>query len=300
MSRFHSIRPIQLAPAALVAAAALVIPATAQGKGHEHRVALRSTMFAAQVGSLTDGGSVYAGSAVDRNLGHDAIVFTLRGTTRLRLTFQEYLPLGTVSGHGAVGLRSTVDGDEALAGRLAVTSGTGRYAGARGRLRANGTIDGSGQIVATIRGSFGAPPAAGARVAGTATSQAELTQPGGFGFDFPQPDPVGSPAEATQPGAFGFDAPMPNPVAYVRVGRCRLPAWERALTLRGISLDRRDGLGSFRPLGAGLGLSPTGRRAGWLRALRLRSEGLDRVHHLASFASSPVLCPRWVAGAIRA
>jgi hypothetical protein len=69
----------------------------------------------------------------------------------------------------------------------------------------------------------------------------------------------------------------------------RVPAWERALMLRGRALDRADGLGSFRPLGRGLHLSGTDRRTPWLRAIELRSIGLDRVHHLGSFASAPIM-----------
>jgi hypothetical protein len=66
-----------------------------------------------------------------------------------------------------------------------------------------------------------------------------------------------------------------------------LPAWERALLLRSTALDRRDQLGSFRPLAVGLHLTTTQRDSAWLRALQLRSQALDRVHHLGSFATPP-------------
>jgi hypothetical protein len=61
-----------------------------------------------------------------------------------------------------------------------------------------------------------------------------------------------------------------------------IPQWERALVERSRGLDQRYQLGSFRPIGAGLGPVTAG-HPGWLRALRLRSQGLDRVHHLGSF-----------------
>ena len=73
-----------------------------------------------------------------------------------------------------------------------------------------------------------------------------------------------------------------------------VPAWERALVLRGRALDRAYSLGSFRPLGgsrgrSGLHLPTTEHHPAWLRALELRSVGLDRIHHLGSFAPPPVI-----------
>jgi hypothetical protein len=59
------------------------------------------------------------------------------------------------------------------------------------------------------------------------------------------------------------------------------PRWEQALMARGRALERRDGLGSYTPIGRGI--VPPGRHPTWLRALDLRSIALDRVHHLGSF-----------------
>jgi hypothetical protein len=69
--------------------------------------------------------------------------------------------------------------------------------------------------------------------------------------------------------------------------RHSLPAWERALIARSRALDRRDHLGSYQPIGAGL--VPAGHNPSWLRALDLRSIALDRRYHLGSFTSPIVL-----------
>jgi hypothetical protein len=140
---------------AFAATAALALATTsARGAPHSGVQTLRSTMFAAQVGSLTNGGEVFAGSVVDRTRGHGAIVITATGSSLLDVTFQDFFARGSISGRGEVALAPAADGGETLTGTLRVTSGTGRYAGAHGRLRTNGTLAADGQIVATIRGSF--------------------------------------------------------------------------------------------------------------------------------------------------
>jgi hypothetical protein len=143
-----------LAALAVVASIAVAeISPNAQAFPRGHTVRLSSTAFAAQVGSLTDGGTVYAGAVVDPKLDHGAIVVTAHGTTTLHVAFQEFFAHGSVKGDGAATLHQASNG-ETLTGRLDVTRGTGRYAGAHGELRITGTIDSSGQIVAAIRGAF--------------------------------------------------------------------------------------------------------------------------------------------------
>lgn len=136
-----------------VAAAALAIATTAGGSTI-HRVKLDSTTFAAQVGSLTSGGSVFAGALPDPKLGHGAIVFTTTGTTNLHVTFQEFFALGSIKGAGSVTLSPLKGGQEKLAGSLRITSGTGKYRKASGSLTAAGNINKAGMVMATLKGSF--------------------------------------------------------------------------------------------------------------------------------------------------
>lgn len=139
--------------AGVAAVAVAVFSASAQAVARGHAVRLSSTVFAAEVGSLTDGGPVYAGAVVDPKLHRGAIVVTAHGTTRLHLTFQEFFARGSIKGDGGITLHQTADG-QTLRGRLDVASGTGHYGGAHGELRITGTIDRSGQIVAAVHGAF--------------------------------------------------------------------------------------------------------------------------------------------------
>jgi hypothetical protein len=83
-----------------LAAAALAAPAIAAStvEAGTHQIKLNSTMFAAQVGSTSSGGSVYAGALPDRSLGHGAIVFGAKGTKTLRVVFREFFALGSIKG----------------------------------------------------------------------------------------------------------------------------------------------------------------------------------------------------------
>jgi hypothetical protein len=119
-----------------------------------HSVRLDSTMFAAQVGSTLHGGSVYAGALPDRSLGQGAIVFTTTGNTFHRVRFQEFFALGSITGAGSVTVIPHSGGTATFAGRLNITRGTGRYRHATGMLRTHGTIDKTGTIKATLKGSF--------------------------------------------------------------------------------------------------------------------------------------------------
>jgi hypothetical protein len=112
-------------------------------------------MFAAQVGSTTTGGSVYAGALVDPKLGHGAAVYSTNGTTSVRVIFHEYLPLGSIRGTGRVTVvPGAASGQATFTGALSVTGGTAAYNGAHGKLAITGTIDNSGMTTATIRGTF--------------------------------------------------------------------------------------------------------------------------------------------------
>jgi hypothetical protein len=140
---------------ALAAAALLTLSlaTTAAGSG-AHRVNLDSTMFAAQVGSTTNGGSVYAGALPDRTLGQGAIVFTATGKSTVRVTFQEFFARGSVKGVGQATLTPMSGGQSKLTGSFTIKRGTGSYRNATGKLTANGTMNKSGMIQATLKGSF--------------------------------------------------------------------------------------------------------------------------------------------------
>lgn len=140
-------------PVTVAAFAALTIAATAGGSTI-HQVKLDSTMFAAQVGSVTSGGSVFAGALPDPRLGHGAIVFTTTGTTNLNVTFQEFFALGSIKGRGSATLTPTKGGTETLSGSLKITAGTGKYRGAAGKLIAAGKINKAGMVMAALKGSF--------------------------------------------------------------------------------------------------------------------------------------------------
>jgi hypothetical protein len=152
----HPSRPTRslLGVAALASCVVLVGATRAHGDTGSRPVTLRSTVFAAQVGSLGNGGAVYAGAVVDPTLHHGAIVLSANGTSPLTVTFQEFFAAGTLKGRGHLTLQPAASSGQAISGSLDVVSGTGRYIGAHGDLRVRGTADSSGQIVATVRGSF--------------------------------------------------------------------------------------------------------------------------------------------------
>jgi hypothetical protein len=147
----HTTRVLTLA---LAASAALAIAPAADATARTHKVKLDSTMFAAQVGSTTTGASVYAGAVPDRTLGHGAIVFNASGTTTLHVDFQEFFALGSIKGTGSVTVVPGTGGQATLTGTFKVTGGTAKYRHARGKLTAAGTINDSGMVMATLRGSF--------------------------------------------------------------------------------------------------------------------------------------------------
>jgi hypothetical protein len=111
-------------------------------------------MFAAQIGSTPTGAIVYAGAVVDPRLGHGAAVYSTNGTTAVRVTFHEYLPLGSISGTGRITLvPGSAGGPAPFTGALTVTGGTGTYGKAHGNLSATGAIDSTGMTTATINGA---------------------------------------------------------------------------------------------------------------------------------------------------
>jgi len=119
----------------LAALATLAIAPAASAAVTPHRHRLNSTMFAAQVGSTTTGGSVYAGALPDPRLGHGAIVFSAYGTTHLRVSFQAYFARGSIRGTGRVTVvPGATGGQSTVTGALKVTGGTGVYNGAHGKL----------------------------------------------------------------------------------------------------------------------------------------------------------------------
>ena len=139
---------------ALAVLAALSIAPAANGAVRAHQLRLASTMFAAQVSSTPTGTSVYAGAVVDPRLGHGAAVYSTNGTTAVRVTFHEYLPLGSITGTGRITVvPGTAGGPSPFTGALTVTGGTGAYPKAHGKLSAIGTIDSTGMTTATINGA---------------------------------------------------------------------------------------------------------------------------------------------------
>ena len=139
---------------ALALIAALSIAPAANGSVRAHQLRLASTMFAAQIGSTPTGASVYAGAIVDPRLGHGAAVYSTNGTTTVRVTFHDYLPLGSINGTGRITVApGTAGGPASFTGALTVTAGTGAYRKARGKLSATGTTDSTGMTTATINGT---------------------------------------------------------------------------------------------------------------------------------------------------
>ena len=139
---------------ALAALAALSTAPAANGAVRAHQLRLASTMFAAQVGSTPNGTSVYAGAVVDPRLGHGAAVYSTNGTTAVRVTFHEYLPLGSINGTGRITVvPGTAGGPSPFTGELTVTGGTGAYRNAHGKLATTGTINSTGMTTATINGT---------------------------------------------------------------------------------------------------------------------------------------------------
>jgi hypothetical protein len=152
--RHNKRRTAALNTLALAVIAALSIAPAANGSVTAHQLRLASTMFAAQVGSTPAGASVYAGAIVDPRIGHGAAVYSTNGTNAVRVTFHEYLSLGSIDGTGRITLvPGTAGGPAPFTGALTVTGGTGAYRNAHGKLSATGTIDSTGMTTATINGT---------------------------------------------------------------------------------------------------------------------------------------------------
>jgi len=117
-------------------------------------VKLKSVVFAAQVGSTSGGGSVFAGAVIDRALGHGAIVFSSSaGSTKLHTTFHEYFGSGSIAGAGIVTLAPSSSG-ATFTVSVKVTGGTGVYRGAKGRMKGAGTLNSQNMIMMKLSGSF--------------------------------------------------------------------------------------------------------------------------------------------------
>jgi hypothetical protein len=142
----------RLLPFAAAAVAALSFAATSDAASGRHPLKLNTAMFAAQVGSISTGGGVYAGALVDPRLGHGAVVFSTKGRTTVRVTFHEYFPRGSMKGTGRVTLIRGSGGQVTLTGSLTIHGGTAKYRHARGTLTANGTINKAGMVQASLDG----------------------------------------------------------------------------------------------------------------------------------------------------
>jgi hypothetical protein len=141
----------------MLGAAALVPPliaATAHSTPSAHPVKLDIAMFAAQVGSTSAAGEVYAGELVDRRLDHGAIVFNASGTTNLRVSFHAFFTSGSIEGSGRVTLIPGASGRATFKGRLKITGGTSAYRHASGSLTTAGNLDSTGTADGTLKGSF--------------------------------------------------------------------------------------------------------------------------------------------------
>jgi hypothetical protein len=140
--------------ATTVSLAMMSAAATAAATTIGHRLELDTNMFAAQVGSMGNGGSVYSGALVDPVLGHGAGVFSTTGKTTVRVTFHEFFTQGSIDGSGSVTLVRPKRRPATFTGSLEVSGGTGAYASAHGRLTAAGTITKTGMVHATLAGTI--------------------------------------------------------------------------------------------------------------------------------------------------
>ncbi len=143
-------RRLAMVLTALVALA-LVAP-TADAAKKKHKVTVDATVLAAAVAPSGASATVYAGTITDPVLGSGAAFYVVSGTTTQHLTFQAFTALGSVKGTGTDTLTTT--GALTLTGTLKVTSGTGKYKGAKGTLSLAGTIDSHNVIHATVKGSY--------------------------------------------------------------------------------------------------------------------------------------------------
>jgi hypothetical protein len=139
---------------ALAAIAALSIVPIADGAAGKHRVKLDSTMFAAQIGTTTNGASVFAGAIIDPKLRRGAIVYRTFGTTTLKVDFQEFFTLGSIKGSGSVTLVPGTGGQATLTGSFKITAGTAKYRHARGQFTTTATVNNEGMVMSTLKGSF--------------------------------------------------------------------------------------------------------------------------------------------------
>jgi hypothetical protein len=140
--------------ATTVSLAMMSAAATAAATTVGHRLELDTTVFAAQVGSMGNGGSVYSGALVDPLLDHGAVVFSTTGKSAVRVTFHEFFTQGSIDGSGSVTLVRSSNRHATFTGVLEVSGGSAAYAHAHGRLMAAGTMTKTGMVHATLIGTI--------------------------------------------------------------------------------------------------------------------------------------------------
>ena len=117
--------------------AVIAVPLAAAKTG-TRTVTVNTRVDAAKV--ATDGAvTILAGRVSDPRLGAGATVYRVKGTTTQTARFKEWTDHGTLSGSATVQATPTSSG-VAVAGSGKVTSGTGVYKHASGKLTITGTL----------------------------------------------------------------------------------------------------------------------------------------------------------------
>lgn len=121
--------------AALLASAAAIAPAAGKRKTINVNITGKAKII-----ESTDAGSRVAG-LLQGSLGKGALDYTARlGSEEQRVDGTGYFRKGSVSGGGEITLTPQPDGSVRTAGEIEVTSGSGRYSGAKGTLDFEGVL----------------------------------------------------------------------------------------------------------------------------------------------------------------
>ena len=143
---------------ALAAVLALALVTTADAaKKKKHKITLNSTI---QAHGVNASGNPIAGTLSDPTFGSGAAVYTtgtatmVNGKTVEPVTFEAFAALGTVKGSGTVTVTpGTGSAPATVIGTGKITSGTGKYKGAKGSITTTGTLDSMSYAVIHVTGT---------------------------------------------------------------------------------------------------------------------------------------------------
>jgi hypothetical protein len=124
-------------------AALALVPAADAARKKTHKLTVNAAVVAHSIAPAGASSGTDAGSVSDPSLGNGATIYTTAGSsTAQTVVFQVWVNLGSLKGSGTVTLGAAdANGQVPFSGTGKVTSGTGKYKGAKATITFKGTID---------------------------------------------------------------------------------------------------------------------------------------------------------------